>query len=169
MAHFLNDTEDQLEDWEEGAFVAPLMVVAHLYGMRRATKPLLLLGWMIKLYYHPPPYHANHSVIWLIYAPLALLGAGETLLTLAGIAYFAAGFHKLNSDFLHPVDGCGAEFISRLLREMSGLGNHNAGKDEDLEVPLAAKLLPKEVIVYGGIGVLVLELVPGLIMLLGCC
>ena len=99
MAHFFNDTENELDDWEEGAMIAPLMVLAYVYGIRRALKPLLLWGWLMKLYYHPSPYHANHSVIWIMWVPWALLGGGEVLISLAGIAYFAAGFHKLNSDW----------------------------------------------------------------------
>ena len=71
----------------------------------------------------------------------------------------------LKGDFLHPEDGCGAEFISRLLREMSGMGNHNAADSKALEEPVAAKLLPAELIVYGGIFVLILELLPGLVMI----
>eukprot|EP00971_Amphidinium_carterae_P098906 1956103-Amphidinium_carterae.1 len=118
---YLNATEDQLN---ERAVTATLFMLAQLLGARRLQKPLLLFSLAMQLSGHP--YLANHSIMWVIFAIWILLGGSEYLPRVAGVVYFSAGFHKLNTDFFDPWDGCAADFASRLLRELSGLGNQNA-------------------------------------------
>jgi len=154
---YLNATEDNLN---QRALTAPLFMLAQFVGLRRFQKPLLLVSLTMQLSGHP--YLANHSIMWVIFAVWILLGGSEYLPCVAGVVYFAAGFHKLNSDFFDPMDGCAADFASRLLREFSGLGNQNAAPHYVRSQPFAQDYLSDGMLLVIGIFVVGLELVCGL-------
>ena len=69
---------------------------------------------------HTFPFLSNHAALWL--TALAAGTDSAVCRALLGVGYLAAGIHKLNPDFMHPVTGCMADFGGRFARLADAFG-----------------------------------------------
>ena len=58
---------------------------------------------------HTFPFLSNHAALWI--TALAAGTDSAVCRALLGVGYLAAGTHKLNPDFMHPVTGCMADAV----------------------------------------------------------
>uniref|UniRef100_A0A7S4B233 Uncharacterized protein n=2 Tax=Chrysotila carterae TaxID=13221 RepID=A0A7S4B233_CHRCT len=129
--------------WETVVSMALCQLFLAVPEQRRLAQVLAAVVWLAQ-------YGANHSTL-----AMCVFFAGDDSVSsrqMAGLAYFAAGYHKLNHDFAHPDHGCMASFTRSLLSLLKPLGIELPASLVSQVISLGAPLLVL-IELLGGVGV----------------